>query len=194
MGKDKTTSVPMQPVPATPAEAQGVMPGARQIWPSPSGSDLPPATRPPGQKYPQMKVRAIKDGYYDNVMRRTGDVFWIRGTPLAVVIERELENMPAVNPIGLPVVAADAPGLTKKQQLQVQAHQKRGSGEYEGREMPAAFSSKWMQPVDDRTPERVTTNNEVIRQQHDETLGSHTQPGIQTDVDVTGVDDNPLGE
>lgn len=31
----------------------------------------------------------------------------------------------------------------------------------------AAFSSKWMQAVSDRTPEKITTGAQVLREQHD---------------------------
>lgn len=31
-------------------------------------------------RQPKMKVEAISDGYYDNKLRRTGDVFFISGT------------------------------------------------------------------------------------------------------------------
>lgn len=45
-------------------------PGAR---PTPS-----PGVRPPAPK--KMKVEATADGYYDNKLRRVGDVFFIAGT------------------------------------------------------------------------------------------------------------------
>jgi hypothetical protein len=40
----------------------------------------PPAAPPPPAKPKKVKVEAIADGYYDNKLRRTGDVFFIDGT------------------------------------------------------------------------------------------------------------------
>lgn len=63
---------------------------------------------------------------------------------------------------------------------------------------PAAFSKKWMERVDARTPERITTGNEEIRRKHDEELAARHQPGIHTGPDdvhdpPTG-NANPLGD
>lgn len=37
---------------------------------------------------PRMKVRATRDGYYDDILRRPGDVFTIDATPKKVVEEK----------------------------------------------------------------------------------------------------------
>jgi len=46
-----------------------------------------------------------------------------------------------------------------------------------------AFSSRWMERVDPRTPEKITTSKEALKQKHDEILAGH----------VTGAED-VLGE
>lgn len=74
-----------------------------------------------------IKVRALKDGFYDNARRRTGDVFKIR-----------------------------APFT--------------GTGDNKKPITIDEFSEKWMEKVDPRTPEKVTTGKDVLRQQHDEIL------------------------
>lgn len=62
----------------------------------------------------------------------------------------------------------------------------------------AAFSDKWMEIVDPKTPESVSTANDAIRQQHDELLASRYAAGQLTGPDNVAddiVDDhsNPLG-
>lgn len=91
----------------------------------------------------QLKVRAIRDGYYDNKLRRVGDVFFIETSPRSNDPSR-MQN----------------------------------------------FSDKWMERVDPLTPEKITTNNEVLRQQHDETLAARAGG---TAAPATG-DSTPLGE
>ena len=49
------------------------------------------------------------------------------------------------------------------------------------------FSDKWMERVDEDTPERITTGNEDIRRQHDEILKAKSMGGIHTGPD------NPTG-
>jgi hypothetical protein len=53
-------------------------------------------------------------------------------------------------------------------------------------ETDAHFSAKWMERVDPRTPERITTGKDALAQQHNEIVKSRS-PGILTDAD------NPLG-
>lgn len=158
--------------PRTAAEAQGVAEPADPVYPMPSGGAFGTATVPQTKTYPRMKVRAIKDGYYDDKLRRIGDVFEIDGAPLQDVIEREVNSL-SLAP-GAPVAAApDRASLTKRDQMILDAHDKRTSGVDErGQTMPAAFSAKWMQPVDANTPERITTPQQVINREHDETLAA----------------------
>ena len=40
------------------------------------------------------------------------------------------------------------------------------------------FSHNWMERVDDSTPERVTTGQQSIRKEHDETVGPVTRQGV----------------
>lgn len=59
------------------------------------------------------------------------------------------------------------------------------------------FSSRWMEVVDPRTPERITTPNQALAQQHDEILemkygGKPPQQGIQVGDD-SNPDDLPTG-
>jgi len=60
------------------------------------------------------------------------------------------------------------------------------------------FSETWMEKVDPRTPERVTTGNEDIRRKHDEEIAARHTPGLHTgrdDVhDVPTGNANPLGD
>lgn len=45
------------------------------------------------------------------------------------------------------------------------------------------FSKLWMERVDGKTPRRITTGKEALRQQHDAELAARRQPGIQTSRD-----------
>lgn len=149
------------------ADAQGVIRGATPRYPSPTGEGVVRTPTPPAKTYPRMKVRAIADGYYDDVLRRVGDVFTISGDPLEDIVEREVVNMPPLSVSALPNPAT----LTKRQQMQAAALDKRTSQiDAAGVQRPAAFSAKWMEPVDEQTPERVTSHNAVLRQQHDELI------------------------
>jgi hypothetical protein len=60
------------------------------------------------------------------------------------------------------------------------------------------FSATWMAYVDPNTPERITTGQQALRQQHDEMIAAKIQPGMQTgrdDVhDVPTGTLNPLGD
>lgn len=85
------------------------------------------AVRPAKPARVRLKVRAIKDGYYDDKLRRVGDVFTIVGE--------------------LPTPEQIEKGRDPK--------------------LPMMFSKIWMERVDPNTPERITSNNEVLRQHHD---------------------------
>lgn len=64
----------------------------------------------------------------------------------------------------------------------------------------AAFSDRWMELVDSKTPESISTANDEIRRQHDEVLASRAAgqviPDRPDDVDdsVPTGEHNPLGE
>lgn len=63
----------------------------------------------------------------------------------------------------------------------------------------AAFSTKWMEEVEDSTPESHSTANQHLRRQHDELLASRYQEGRLTGPDNVREDlptgsHNPLGE
>lgn len=58
---------------------------------------------------------------------------------------------------------------------------------------PAAFSDKWMELVDPRTPEQITSHNAALRQQHDETQQARGASGGPPIDNPTG-DANPLGD
>lgn len=98
-----------------------------------------------------MKVRATKDGYYDDKYRRVGDVFTIDGTPRA--------------------------------DMQAQADEAKATEEDTAK--PAAFSDKWMEPVDAGTPEKITSSGEALRKAHDETLAGRGA-GPTGDTSVLG--------
>ena len=58
-----------------------------------------------------------------------------------------------------------------------------------------AFSAKWMERVDPRTPERITTGAQALRKFHDETMRGKAPGGMLTDAEeptATG-DSDPLG-
>jgi len=92
----------------------------------------------------RIKVRATRDGYYDDKYIRAGDVFTIDAEPLRSVLRRE-RHAPA------------AKGLDP-----------------EGLDQPAAFSDKWMERVGKETPEQITSHNEALRRQHDEELAARS--------------------
>lgn len=105
--------------------------------PAPSAAEKKAAAAAEAKaKHPRIKVRAIQDGYYDDVQRRVGDVFTIDGSPVT------------------------------DEQAEVRKTKKKTPG------LPADFSEKWMELVDDDTPERTTSHNEVLRQQHDEEIAA----------------------
>lgn len=54
-----------------------------------------------------------------------------------------------------------------------------------------AFSDKWMERVDPRTPEVITTSKEDLRRKHDEILHDKAPGGIHTDAEPDA-QDNPL--
>jgi hypothetical protein len=58
------------------------------------------------------------------------------------------------------------------------------------------FSARWMERVDGRTPERITTGQEELRKKHDELLGektpAHGTP-LVSDEDDNVAGGNPLG-
>jgi hypothetical protein len=154
------------------------------------------AYTPPKRAYPGLKVRAIKDGYYDDKLRRVGDVFEISGEPLEAVIDREIDNIPATT-AGPSVVPAHRETLTKREQMILAAHDKKATKvDHRGTTLPAAFSHKWMELVDPSTPDKITTPQEVINRKHDDTisnLGGQTpvSPAAQS---LPQGDDNPLGD
>ncbi len=53
-----------------------------------------------------------------------------------------------------------------------------------------AFSSKWMERVDEATPEKITTGQHVINQQHDELLALKMNSGGPS---ASANEDSPLG-
>lgn len=57
------------------------------------------------------------------------------------------------------------------------------------------FSKRWMEFVDKRTPNKVTTGNEDLRKKHQELVNEKSKGGQLTDADTGSLDpgDNPLG-
>lgn len=102
------------------------------------------AAAAPRKSHGTIKVRALADGYYDDKLRRPGDVFEIDATPLS---QRLREQLAAGEGTGEPTKA-------DKERL----HE------------PAAFAEKWMERVSASTPAKQSSHNEVLRRQHDETL------------------------
>lgn len=109
---------------------------------------------------PRMKVRALRPGYYDLKRYRDGDVFYIDGA------------------------------IDNRKQILVP-----GSMPPEYRDNPkygtvAAFSELWMEEVDGRTPERITTGQQRINREHDQVR--RERAGLSTE-EPTG-SSNPLGD
>ena len=50
--------------------------------------------------------------------------------------------------------------------------------------LPAVFSANWMELVDSDTPERVTSHNAALRQQHDEVLAEKVQQARSADSEI----------
>src|SRR5262245_41547384 len=119
------------PIPPPVARARGSV--------TPPTNPAPAAVVEEGRRAPtRIKVRAIRQGYYDHIRRHEGDVFYI----------------------------------AKEQD----------------------FSAVWMEAVDPRTPERVTTTAEALRRQHDEILaGRIPASGTPLVDDEPDADKNPLG-
>lgn len=97
-------------------------------------------------------VEATQLGYYDNIRRRPGDVFKIRGTQ---VTQDDIDAIKDRNdgklPRGLKIKVGD----------------------------PAEFSSRWMRKASQGAIERTTGPNQAIARQHDAILGGmgHTAGG-----------------
>lgn len=64
---------------ATPKTQNGPETPVPEPAPAPTSAPKP---------VPRMKVRAKSDGYYDDILRRTGDVFTIDATPKKAVEEK----------------------------------------------------------------------------------------------------------
>jgi hypothetical protein len=80
-------------------------------------------------------------------------------------------------------------------------HERRRTGDVFYIQREQEFGS-WMERVDDSVPERTTTPNEIIRQQHDEILQRRTVErgagGVEGESEDAGLDgshddENPLG-
>lgn len=87
-----------------------------------------------------LKVRATQPGYYGHderfgaIFRYPGDVFTI--TPRTIVVTNPENNKPVIDPV------------TREPKTMVLSVEQQ-------------FSYNWMEPVDDATPERLTTAKEA---------------------------------
>lgn len=104
---------------------------------------------------PTIRVRAIKTGYYGDVRRRIGDVFDLyprKGT--FTELELDKDDQPVLDDSG--------------------AMKTRITNEVEDKLLTAEeqFSKKWMERVDDDTPERATSAQDVIDAEHDAILAA----------------------
>jgi hypothetical protein len=154
--------------PSTPAEAQGVMPGARQIFNTAGlfGQVADDGRVASERAVKTVKVRAIRDGYYDEKYRRVGDVFLIDATTL----REKLENEPLTDEeSGTEALRRHVHGVPAEAGPRLKPTTTRAAVD-KRLSQPAAFSSKWMEFVDGRTPTRSTGSNETIRKAHDATL------------------------
>jgi len=124
-----------------------------------------------------IRVRAHQLGYYDDVRRRIGDVFILHprtGTFSEQIIDKETgkPQMTEGMLLASPLVREVEKTLTAEEQ----------------------FNPRWMEKVDARTPLKVTTGNEALRQQHDEILKAKQReneaggPDHPTDTDVDVLD------
>lgn len=98
---------------------------------------------PVKEKLVRLKVRAIEAGYFGDgplgmIYRNPGDVFWI--TP---------REIPLLNKDTGKAELDMATGKLKTQMLSAEQQ----------------FSARWMEVVDDRMPERITTAQQDINQQ-----------------------------
>lgn len=97
-----------------------------------------------------MKVRATRDGYYNHIRRRTGDVFELVPTERIINFFKDhtLREKVRLNPM------ATWPKETVSPKDQ--------------------FSESWMEKVDSKTPESVTTSQQAINKAHDEIAAGRT--------------------
>lgn len=97
-----------------------------------------------------IKVRAIAAGQYGDIFRRPGDVFrLVPRTGPFMEVELDKDGKEVFDRYGIRVThEVEDKTLTAEDQ----------------------FSPKWMEKVSDDTPERKSTSNEQIRQEHDQLL------------------------
>lgn len=109
-----------------------------------------------------IRVRAIKNGYYDDVRRRVGDVFDLHPRKGTFTVQDEDEN-------GKPLLTDTIPPT-------------RITHEEDDVELSAEdqFSPKWMEKVDGSTPKKITTGNQVLKKQHDEVIRARHAPAEPT--------------
>lgn len=140
-------------------------------------------TPPPARSRRVLKVRAIQTGYYDDKLRRVGDVFEIDAASLEEVIAREFATGTLQ-----PVDRERGPNgkYSRKELIQMALEDDKDLPKPARDAMPAGFSKKWMEVVDRDTPESITSHNEMLRRQHDEEI---TARSIAADAKQ----DNPLG-
>jgi hypothetical protein len=116
-----------------------------------------------------MKVQATRTGFYNHIRRREGDVFTIPDTPTRKLTEKD------------------------KQRIEYDAVKKDVKVKVDGKDVvethvPAAFGT-WMEPVEARAPERVSTAQQAVRKASDEINTARrggSTPGTAGDERVTG--------
>lgn len=96
----------------------------------------------------RIRVRATRLGYYQHVRRRPTDVFDL--VPRIGMVDEPIMDPKTKEP----KVDRDDRILTHRVKRLLTAEQQ--------------FSDRWMERVDDDTPEKVTTSGEVIKARHDE--------------------------
>lgn len=97
---------------------------------------------------------------------------------------------------------APAPRVAPPRAIKVRATQLGYYGEMRRREGDVfvlhdekLFSKKWMERVDPRTPERITTGKQHLQQVHDDIMRSRAPGGLLTDAELPPTGDyDPLNE
>jgi hypothetical protein len=144
---------------STTASPTGSQPVARSAAPT---APLPPRASAGGT----IRVRAIALGYYDDKRRRIDDVFDLH--PRKGVFSEQIIDEKTGKPELTEGMLLASP-VTREVKKTITAEEQ--------------FSPRWMEKVDARTPLKVTTGNEALRQQHDEIVKAK-----QRDAEAGGPD------
>lgn len=117
-----------------------------------------------------MKVRVKEDqiGYYEHARRRPGDVFELQNEPRRKVREKD-------EYVYGEVVKTDGEvAKVVKKHLRADDAETLAIASKDGT-IPVLWSSRWMEAVDVKTAEKITTAPEALKEFHDKTVVERAQ-------------------